>query len=196
MNRKLIIALIFIVLIVLFGLVIFSHSGGTPETKITFLSNGSLKNGEQVQFQLTDTQGNALAGQNVTISFGTEGEMQKFFVTTDSEGKGGLLIENENPGTYNVTVTYSGDAKHNGTEARQTITIGEDYISADLDASSYVPANSSSSSSSESSDLSYDSELNVNYNSEGIIVGGQNDGASYDYIKNNPQEVDEEGNLV
>jgi hypothetical protein len=44
--------------------------------------------------------------------------------------------------------------------------------------------------------VNYDSELNVNYDSNGRVVGGQNDGASYESLKNNQPEVDEDGNLV
>jgi hypothetical protein len=44
--------------------------------------------------------------------------------------------------------------------------------------------------------VNYDSELNVNYDSNGRVVGGQSDGASYEELKNNQPQVDEDGNLV
>ncbi|WP_407391958.1 Ig-like domain-containing protein [Methanobrevibacter sp.] len=195
MDKKIIIALIVIVLIALGGILAFSN-GIKSDTQINFLSNSTLNNGDQIQFELKDAQGNVLANQEVTITFGANGENQNYTIVTDSEGKGGLLLENEEYGSYNITVTYAGDDKHNGCSASQTVTVGEVY-SESTDSYSDTPSQSSSDTSSDSSsDLNYDSELNVYYDSDGKIVGGQNDGASYDYIKNNPPEVDEEGNLV
>lgn len=205
MNNKVIIALIVVVLIALVGIFAFS-GGGKTDTQIVFITGSSLQSGGEVQFELKDAQGNALDNQIVTILFESDGQVQNYTVSTDSEGKGGLLLSNGETGTHNVTVTYAGDDKHNGCSASQMITIGDyNYESSDDSAassestsqsSSNSSSQSNSSASSSSSDLKYDSELNVHYDSNGKIVGGQNDGASYEYLKNNPPQVDEEGNLV
>ena len=132
--------------------------------------------------------------------------MQTYSIVTDSQGKGGLSLNNEEYGTYNITVTYGGDDKHNGCSANQTITVGEtssessdssQQTSTESSAGNATTSTSTSSSqSSSSSDLNYDSDLNVHYDSNGKVVGGQNDGADYNDLKYNPPQVDEEGNLV
>lgn len=200
MNKKIIIVLIIIVLIVLGGIIAFSNNSKI-DTQINFLTGSSLQNGDQIQFELKDANGNAITNQNVTISFGANGESNNYSIITDSEGKGALLLDSEEYGTYNVTVTFSGDDKYNECSANQTVTVGEttsessDYSSSESSSESSDATSSSSESSSDtSSDLNYDSELNINYDSEGKIVGGQNDGESYEYIKNNPQQV-VDGNL-
>ncbi len=194
MNKNIIIALIVIVLIILGGLLVFSHNSIKYDTQIKFLGNNSLKNGDSVSFELVDAQGNALAGQDISITFESPQGTEKYTIKTDDQGKGKLVIQNETPGNYNITVSFNGDDKYNGCSADERITIIEDYQQSGDYTSSYQTSSSYSSDSSSSSGLSYDSELNVNYDSDGRIVGGQNDGMDYEYIKNNqPNVVD--GNL-
>lgn len=204
MNRKIIIALIVIFLIILAGIITFAQTNVKTDTQINFLSNASLKNGDYVEFQLLDAQGNALENQNISISFGANGKIEQYSIITDANGKGALLINDEDLGNYNVNVSYAGDDRHNACSASQNITIGDgsfessEYTSSGNtgDYSSSASSSDSYSSSQSSSELYYDSELNVNYDSNGKIVGGQNDGANYEDVKNNQPQVDSEGNLV
>jgi len=204
MNRNIIIALIIIFLIILAGIIAFSQFGTKSDSQISFLSNASLKNGQTVEFQLTDTQGNAIANQNLTISFGTNGTYEQYSVITDDSGKGALLLNNEDPGNYEITVNFAGNEQYNECKAGQNITIAasETYEEGNL-----VPSEGSGDYSAEgtqtqesqgqaSTTANYDSELNVYYDSNGKVIGGQNDGADYNELKNNPPTVDEEGNLV
>lgn len=205
MNRKIIIALIVVFLIVLAGIIAFAQTNVKSDTQINFLSNASLKNGDIIEFQLLDAQGKPLANQNISISFGSNGKTEQFSITTDTNGTGGLLINNEESGNYNVNVSYSGDDRHNPCSASKNITVGNGSIennnatssgSTNSYSSSAISESSSSSSSQSSSGLTYDSELNVNYDSNGRIVGGQNDGASIEDVRNNRPQIDSEGNLV
>lgn len=202
MNRKIIVALIFIILIVLAGLLVFSNGGnGKTDTQINFLTGNNVKNGDVIQFELKDAQGNALANQNVTITFEYNGQAQKFSIITDSQGRGGLRLQDEESGNHNLTVSYIGDDTHNGCTANQIITIGDESSESSTEsapASTQSNQSTASTPTSEysSTNLNYDSELNVYYDSNGKVVGGQNDGADYETVKNNPQQVDEEGNLV
>lgn len=211
MNRNIIIVLIIIFLIILAGIITFSQFGTKEDSQISFISNASLENGDYVRFQLTDAKGNGLANQNLSISFGTGGNYQHYSVITDSAGNGALLLNDEAPGNYNITVKYDGGEQFNGCSASQNITIGsENYqnstyasqtgstgYSQNGGASTQSSASSAQSSDAQSSEATnYDSELNVRYDSNGRVVGGQNDGANYNDLKNNPQAVDEEGNLV
>ena len=193
MNRNIIIVLIVIVLIILGGLLVFSHNNIKSDTQINFLGNTSLKNGASVNFELVDAQGKALADKEISIRFESPQGTEKYSITTDSNGRGSLVINNESLGKYNLSVSFAGDDKYNSCSANETITITDetsqsnDYSSSYQTSSSYATTESSSSSSG----LSYDEELNVNYDSNGRIVGGQNDGADYEYIKNNrPNIVD------
>jgi hypothetical protein len=211
MNRNIIIVLIIIFLIILAGILAFSQFGTHEDAQITFTSNASLKNGDYVEFQLTDSQGNAIANQNLSISFGTNGSYEHYSIVTDGAGKGALLLNDVTPGNYNVTIKYDGGEQYNECSASQNITIGWEnyqnntYASQDGNTSynsnngaSTQPSTSSAQSTQaqSSGDTSYDSELNVHYDSNGKVVGGQNDGVDYNELKNNPQAVDEEGNLV
>lgn len=207
MNRKIIIALIVIVLLILGGLVAFSQNIKI-DTQINFLSNTSLKNGDSVEFELVDAQGNKLSDQILNIKFETGEGVENYTVKTNSEGKASLLLNDESTGNYTVIVSYDGDNDHNNCSARESFTIGEGTSDASLnsesgansdystDSSAQTQTSSSSDSSQSSSEnLNYDSDLNLYYDSDGIIRGGQNDGSSYEYIKNNPPQVDENGNL-
>ena len=201
MNRNIIIVLIVIVLIILGGLVAFSLNTAKADTQITFSSNTSLKNGDSVDFVLTDAQGNAIANQNVTILFEGNGDVERYSIIADDQGRGSLVLNDEDSGNYTITVSFAENEKYNGCSATQKITLGEvsqptsDYIASSYDSSSYSTSTSSSSSSSSGSELTYDSELNVNYDSNGRVVGGQNDGASYEDIKNNHPQIGEDGGL-
>lgn len=205
MNRNIIIALIVIFLIILAGIIVFAQTNVKTDTKINFLSNASLKNGESVEFQLLDSQGKPLTNQNVNISFGHNGKIEHYSITTDQEGKGALRINNEESGNYSVNVNYGGDGKHNPCSASQNIKIGDEPVengssstssSGNAGNQSSSASTTSDSSSQSSSSLHYDSELNVKYDSNGKVVGGQNDGANYEDIKNNRPQIDEGGNLV
>ena len=211
-NNTILIALIIIVLIVL-GVFVFTHlpsasHDGKMNTQIDFLSQSTLKNGEAVQFLLKDEQNNALGTQNITITFVENGVNQTYSVITDNEGKASLVLNNENPGSYDVIVSYNGTASYNGCSAKQTITIEEgtaETTESSDSSSSPVQSNSSAgtamyngNSSSSSAELYYDSQYNFYYDQNGIIRGGQNDGYSADYIRNiyeSGNMVDEEGNL-
>ena len=198
MDRKIIIALIIIVLIVLVGLVSFS-SGIKTDTQINFMTGTNLKNGDQVQFELKDAQGNALANQEINITFGGNNEKQNFTITTDDQGKGALILKDENSGNYTVSVSYGGDDKHNGCSAKQAIKIGEGTSESSdnytYDSSSTYSSSYSSYSSTHSSDSNYNSESNDNAysndnaDSNGRIESGQNAGIDAEYLETHQQRV-------
>lgn len=211
MNKNIIIAILAIVIIAGAAYMFFAHpADGKVNTEIKFVSGTSLQNGDQVQFELKDSQGNALAGQNVTISYDESGNVQNYTVVTDSNGKGYLTLNGEAAGNYDITVTYAGDNKYNGCSAKQTITVKEGTSDAQETTGQNSTANtvmynnnsqSSNSAPSASSSVSqayYDAELNVYYDANGRIIGGQDAGGSiYDLRShmNDPNMIDEDGNL-
>ena len=216
MNKNIIIAILIIIIIAVVGVFVFSQQhharDGKINTQINFLSQTTLKNGDQVQFELKDAQGAVIAGQTVTISYDDgSGNVQNYTVNTDQNGKGYLTISGENAGKYTVTVSFDGNSKYNACTAKQTITIEDGTSDAKETVSENSTANtvmynnntgSSSSSSAESSGSSsqsyYDADLNVYYDSNGKVIGGQDPGASIYELReryNNPDMIDEDGNL-
>lgn len=189
MNKKIIIAILAIILIAL-GLFVFSNSTVDKiDTQITFLSDTDLKNGDQVEIQLTDENGNALPNQMINFTIVENGEAHTYSAYTDANGKAYLVLNDENPGDYEITVTFGGSDQLNPCSVKQTIRIGDNDSS---DVSSNT--NSASTSSNSSSDQThYDSELNENYDDNGVIQGGQNDGMNIEEVKNAVPHVDEEG---
>jgi nitrogen fixation protein FixH len=216
MNKNIIIAILIIIIIAVVGAFVFSQQhqaqDGKANTQINFLSQTTLKNGDQVQFELKDAKGAVIAGQTVTISYAdASGNVQNYTVNTDQNGKGYLTISGEDAGKYTVTVSFAGNSKYNACTAKQTITIEDGTSDAKETVSENSTANtvmynndsgSSSSSSAESSGSSsqsyYDADLNVYYDSNGKVIGGQDPGASIYELReryNNPDMIDEDGNL-
>ena len=215
MNKNIIIAILIIIIIAVVGVFVFSqqHQGqdGKINTQINFLSQTTLKNGDQVQFELKDAQGAVIAGQNVTISYDDgSGNVQNYTVNTDQNGKGYLTISGEDAGKYTVTVSFAGNSKYNACTAKQTITIedgtsdAEETVSQNSTANTVMYNNNSGSSSSSgnssgsSGQSYYDADLNVYYDSNGKVIGGQDPGASIYELReryNNPDMIDEDGNL-
>lgn len=214
MNKNIIIAILVVIIIAIVGVSLFAHpqqqattADGKVNTQIKFISNANLKNGDIVQFELKDASGKAIGNQVINITFEENGEKQNFSIITDNNGKGGLSLNNEKAGNHEVTVTYGGNNKYNGCSAKQTITIEEgnttntEKVSGNSTASTVkynektTSSSSSSSGSSSGSSLSegsgpnlyYDEELNVWYDDNGIIRGGQSDGMHIlDLIYNQP----------
>lgn len=169
MNRKIIVALIIIVLIILGGLIVFSQNNIKMDTQINFLSNTSLENGDSVEFELIDAQGNPIENQNITIAFQTSEGIENYSIITDSQGRGSLVLNDQGSGSYNITLNYGGDDRHNGCSAKQSITIGyeeESDTSGDYTDYSYSTTSYDSSNDySSSSDVSYDTSSETTYDS-------------------------------
>ena len=213
MNKNVIIVILIIIVLAVLGAIVFSQLNASTDTQINFLSGNALNSGDNITFELKDVHGNVLPNQMLNITYKKDDQIQTFSVVTDSEGKGYLTLVNEEDGVCEVTVNFEGADNYNPSNATQTITIGEatsetyeepsqeptESTSSDAQAQSSNSTESSTSSDSDSSNpsnLNYDEELNVEYDDNGVIRGGQNDGQSYKELKDNPQQVDENGNLI
>ena len=187
MGKKLIIAVIIILILAVVGVFALTQGSVKADTQINFLSQNTLKNGDQVQFVLTDAQGNPIANQEVTISYESDGEIQNYTVTTDSEGKGGLLLSDEPTGEHKVSVSFSGNDQYNGC-------IGEFAFTIEEGTSDSADVSSATATSTDSSSDSNDANSNNIYTDDnGIIHGGQNDGLSADSVggqEQNPEDFD------
>lgn len=211
MNRNVLIAIIAVVVIIALGLFIFGQPANTTtdgkiNTQINFLSDASLKNGEQIQFELKDTSGKAIAGQNVSMAYTTStGSVENYKVITDQNGKGYLTLKDEAAGKYEIAVTYDGNDQYNGCTGKMTFTIEDGTATQSTETNSNASASTvlyhndttattTDSGSSQSSQQSqstvhqtyYDPELNVYYDENGIVIGGQEPGASIYDLRNRP----------
>ncbi|MBQ2635838.1 MAG: carboxypeptidase regulatory-like domain-containing protein [Methanobrevibacter sp.] len=181
MNSKLIIAIIIVLILAVVGVFALTQNTVKADTQINFLSETTLKNGDQVQFVLTDAQGNPIANAEVTIAYESDGEIQNYTIITDSEGKGGLMLSDQPTGEHKISVSYNGNEQYNGCSAEMAFTIEEGTSDNASDSSTDSTAGTSTSTDS-SSDSSSDSGSNVYTDDDGIIHGGQNDGLSEDSV--------------
>jgi len=215
MNKNIIIAILIVIIIAIVGAFVLTQGSGEKiDTRINYLNeNATFKNGEQVEFELRDINGNVLEGEQLNITYAGD-ENQTYTVVTDSNGKCSLIIENQPAGDYVVVVKYGGSDKYNEYELQKTITVVEgtsdsastdstssDSASTTSTASSAQSSNQTSSSgsgSSSNSNLHYDSEYNFYYDDNGIVRGGQSDGMSAKELRENYESgdsIDENGNL-
>lgn len=186
MNRKitLLILSIFIVAVAV-GAAVAAEA--KTNTEIKMLSEKTLKNGDDIEFQLKDAKGNAIASQKVNISFEANGKMENYSVITDKDGKGYLVLTNEELGDHKVIINYSGNSKYNPSKLEETITIKEGESTSEKSNSNSTAntiqydnstANKTANNTAPDDELFYDAEYNFYYNKYGIVVGGQNDGAN------------------
>lgn len=188
MNKK-IMLLILSIFIVAFavGSVIAEEQKESVDIKV--LSESTLKNGDDIEFQLVDAQGNPIASQNLNISFEANEKLENYSVVTDKDGKAYLVLFNEDLGDHKVIVNYTGNDKYNSFKLETSIKIvegesesedTEDEATASTvqyDNSTDRGDSSTNSSSGEPSELYYCQEYNFYYDSDGVIHGGQSDGA-------------------
>ena len=162
-NKIIIIVLIVVIAALLVGIVAMMPNMNKQDTNLTFKSKTTLNEGDSLKIKLTDTNGTAIANQTVNITItDKDGSCDYHSVVTNENGTGKLKMD-KNAGEYNVTVSYGGNDKFNGCNATKKITIKEEVVEAEV-------TSSSSSSSNGGNSISYDSELNVYYDSNGIVV--------------------------
>ena len=183
MNRK-IILLVFGVFIVAFAVGSVLAADAKENSEMKMLSEKTLKNGDDIELQLVDAQGNPIASQNLNISFEANGKFENYSVITDKDGNAYLVLFNEDLGVHKLTVNYTGNEKYNPCKLEENITIVEGSSStedteSDSTASTvqYDNSTAKNSTSTDNETLYYCAEYNFYYNSDGVIVGGQSDGA-------------------
>jgi hypothetical protein len=202
MNKKIILVLlsVFIVAVVA-GSAIAAEA--KVNTEIKMLSEKTLKNGDDIEFQLKDAQGKEIASQKVNISFEVNGKYENYSVITDEHGKGYLVLFNEALGDHKVIINYTGNEKYNPYKLEETIKIVEgtsknDKTNANSTASTIKYDNATKNATNATNDtgeiLYYDAEYNFYYNQFGVIKGGQNDGMDAYEIASHYAEQEAKGN--
>ena len=125
MNRNVIIAIIIVVIIAIVGAFALTQQGTSEKisTQINCINeNATFKNGDQIQFELKDANGKALAGEQLNITYSND-ENQAHTVVTDSSGKYSLILDNVPAGDNVVIVKYAGNDKYHDFELQKAITI-------------------------------------------------------------------------
>ncbi|RAP51603.1 MAG: hypothetical protein BZ137_09835, partial [Methanosphaera sp. rholeuAM130] len=111
------------------------------DTKLTLnVSNNTPINSTTINITatLTDTKGNKLANQNITIKVSDK----TYTVKTNSKG---IAIQNYTPDKVEkqtITAIYNGDSKHTNSTATTTITVKKINTKLDLKVSNTTPVNS------------------------------------------------------
>lgn len=125
MNRNVLIAIIIVIIIAIVGAFALAQqgSGEKIDTKISYLDeNATFQNGDQLHFELKDADGNAIAGEQLNITY-KNNENQAYTAVTDSNGQYALTLENMPAGDNVVIVKYAGNDKYNDYELQKTITV-------------------------------------------------------------------------
>ena len=125
MNRNVLIAIIIVIIIAIVGAFALVQQGGGEkiDTKISYLDeNATFQNGDQLHFELKDADGNAIAGEQLNITY-KNNENQAYTAVTDSNGQYALTLENMPAGDDVVIVKYAGNDKYNDYELQKTITV-------------------------------------------------------------------------
>jgi len=110
----------------LVGVVAMMPNTKKQDTKLTFESNATLTEGNSLKIKLTDVNGTAIANQTVNVTVTDENSTSGYYsVVTDGNGTGKLKLDND-PGKYNITISYGGNDNYTGCNVTQKITIKEE----------------------------------------------------------------------
>ena len=164
-NKIIIIALIVIIAALLVGMAaMMMPNMGKQNTILKFKSNSTLTEGDSLKVKLTDGNGSAIANETVNITItGKNASDDYHSVVTNDNGVGTLKLDKD-AGEYDVTVSYGGNDKYNGCNATKKITVEKEEVVEE------PVSQQSSQSSSSSNEIHYDEEINVYYDSNGVIV--------------------------
>ena len=162
--NKIIYLLVGIVIILLIAFFAVSTTTfAKHDTAINVISNNTLYDGDYFSITLTDVNGTPLANQTVNITIiDAKGEENHQQVTTDASGNGMLQLNGLTPGNYTFNITYGSNDKYNACNIAKKVTIGKKVVE--------EPETQQSTSSSSSYEIYYDADVNVYYDSNGIIV--------------------------
>lgn len=184
MNKKIILAILAVLIVAIAAFAMFSQQATTlttasdkMNTEFDILTDNTLSNGDQIQFQLKEENGSAIAGEKVKIGFtNNDGALETFEVVTDADGKAALELENEATGDHELTLAYDGNDKYNGCALKVSITVDD---SSDDDSEAISDDNSANSNDPSSNQnlpdnpehWNYDNETGEYYLDDGTIVG-------------------------
>lgn len=141
-NEKIIIVvLLAIVAALLVAIIATNPDLDKQHTKLIFTSNDTIDEGGYVKIKLVDVNGTELENQTVNITVTDEnGTSDYYSAVTNEDGDAKAKIKND-PGEYNVTVSYDGDENYEACYETQELTI-EEEVKETVSTKSYPEYNS------------------------------------------------------
>ena len=165
-NKNIIILLIVIVVILAaaIGFAFLNPMHAKEPTKVKITSDKEQYEGGEISINLTGLNKTPISKEvvNITITDKNGKVVVDDVVKTDSKGNAKMDLDLKK-GEYNVNVTYGGNENYTGNNTTQKLTIKEEEIEEPV-------IQQSTQSSSKSNEIHYDEELNVYYDSNGIVV--------------------------
>ena len=176
-NKNIIIILLVIIFVLAaaIGVALLNPTNAKEPTKIKITSNNEQYEGGELSIKLTDLNGTPISNEIVNITITNSGkEVVDEIVKTNDSGEANLDLDLIK-GSYVVNVTYDGNENYTGNNTTQKLTIKEEVVEAEVESSS-------------SNAIYYDSDINVYYDSNGVIVDpdgrhGQGVGSSYREVR-------------
>ena len=165
-NTNIIIILIVIIVILAaaVGFALLNPMHAKEPTKVKITSDKEQYEGGEISIKLTDLNKTPVSKEvvNITVTNSKGKVVVDDVVKTDSKGNAKIDLDLKK-GEYNVNVTYGGNENYTGNNTTQKLTIKEEEIVEPVIQQSTQP-------SSTSDEIHYDEELNVYYDSNGIVV--------------------------
>ena len=164
-NDKIIIALVVVLIVVLAaGILLLNPSHAKVDSRTIVTSNSTLHDGDNFTIRLTDLNNTPIANQRVNITIiDANGGKNPQAVTTDANGEGKLQLNGLTPGEYTMNVTYGGNDNYTVCNTTQKLTMEKKVVHETVN-------QQSTKSSSSSNEIFFDPEVNVYYDSKGIVV--------------------------
>ena len=140
-EKVTIIVLVLVIIALLVCIIAGMPNASKVDTKLIFKSNDTIDEGGNVKVKLADVNGTELENQtvNITVTDGN-GTSDYYSVVTDENGNAKAKIKND-PGKYNVTVSYDGDENYEACYETQELTI-EEEVKETVSTKSYPDYNS------------------------------------------------------
>ena len=180
-NKMIIIGLIIVIIALLVGMFTIMPHINKKDTNLTFISNSTLNEGDSIKIKLTDSNGNLLVNQTVSVTIiGSNNASSSYSIVTNETGFGDLKLD-KIAGEYNVIVEYGGSNNYAGCSNAQKLTIKEKVAEVE----------STSSSSNTGSNSNYDSGAFYSAQSEKVYHTGDvvdTPGGKYRHKGNNEWE--------
>ena len=127
MNSRNIIISIIIIILVLGGIFVYI-SENTQDTKIAFVSNTTVQNGDNLTIQLKGLYKNAIPDQEINLKIlDDSGWAHKYNVTTNETGEGSIQILGFDNGNYTLHADYNGTLFLKESHQRFPFTIDDGY---------------------------------------------------------------------
>lgn len=103
------IVIIAVAIVLILGGIFVYISANTHDTKISFISNSTIKNGDNITVQLKDVYKKEISGQMIDLKIlDDSGWAHKYNVTTDESGQGSIQVLGFDNGNYTIHANYNG----------------------------------------------------------------------------------------